>query len=72
METAGSFGSGGHPNIDKVIWIQRLGAFEYYSLILAAFNPITAEAIFDNRADVIAKAFVSKMAYEHVEPKKGK
>jgi hypothetical protein len=43
--------------------------YYYYSLILANFNPITAEEIFDNQADVIAEAFVSKMAYEHMEAK---
>jgi hypothetical protein len=44
-----------------------VGAYYYYSLILADFNPVTADKIFDNPAHVIAEAFVSKMVYEYIE-----
>ena len=53
----------------KKKWIKTVGAYYYYSLILANFNPIIANEIFDNQAHVIAEAFISKMAYEHVEVK---
>jgi hypothetical protein len=38
-------------------------------LILAGFDPVKADAIFDQPAQTIAEAFVSKMAYEYTEPK---
>jgi hypothetical protein len=53
----------------KKNWVKTVGAYYYYSLILANFNPVIANQIFDNPAHVIAEAFVSKMAYEHVEVK---
>jgi hypothetical protein len=53
----------------KKRWVKSVGVYYYYSLILANFNPVIAQEIFDNQAHVIAEAYVSKMAYEHVEVK---
>jgi hypothetical protein len=58
---------GGKQNVYKKRWVKHIGAYYYYSLILANFNPVIADTIFDNPADVIAEAFVSKMTYEYVE-----
>ncbi len=55
----------------KKVWIEEVGTYWYYSLILANFNPDTAERIFDNPADVIAEAYVSMKCYQW-SPKKGK
>jgi len=41
--------------------------YYYYSLILAGFNPKEADRIFDSRADEIATAYVSRMAYQFVK-----
>jgi hypothetical protein len=48
--------------------VRKVGAYWYYSLILANFDPTQALVVFDNPAHVIAEAWVSKMAYEFVEP----
>jgi len=48
--------------------VESVGAYYYYSLVLACFDPVKAKAIFDQEAHEIAEAFVSKMAYEYVEP----
>jgi hypothetical protein len=55
-------------NLEKEKWIEGVGVWWYYSLVLAQFDPIRASVIFDNPAHVIAEAFVSMMAYNHVEP----
>jgi hypothetical protein len=54
----------------KTVWINRVGAFQYYAHVLAGFDAVRADAIFDLPADEIASAFVSKICYEYVEPKK--
>ena len=51
------------------MWVQTVGAYRYYSLVLAGFDPIRADAIYDTTADVIALAFVSKMAFESPDKK---
>lgn len=55
-------------NPPKEKWIDSVGVWWYYSLVLAGFDPIRASVIFDNPAHVIAEAFVSMMAYNYVEP----
>jgi hypothetical protein len=40
-------------------------------LVLAGFDPVVADRIFDQPAHVIAEAYVSKLAAEYVKPKKG-
>lgn len=57
-------------NIEKERFITEVGTFWYYSLILSGFDPVRAETIFDNPADVIAEAYVSMMAFNHVDPDK--
>jgi hypothetical protein len=60
----------GKQSVYKKRWVKHVGAYYYYSLILANFNPVIADKIFDNQAHVIAEAYVSKMTYEYVEHKK--
>jgi hypothetical protein len=60
---------GGGGNLRKRIWLARVGDFKYHAYVLGGFDPIRADAIFDQPADVIAEAAVSKMCYEYVEPK---
>lgn len=63
--------SGGKPSsAKKGIWIRRIGTYRYYALTLAGFDPVRADAIWDQPAHLIAMAVMSKMNYEHVEPKK--
>jgi hypothetical protein len=62
-------GSGGG-SAKKSIWVNRIGTYRYYAQILAGFDPIRADLIFDSRADQIAESFVSKMCYDYVEPKR--
>ena len=50
---------------EKDKWIQLVGAYWYYSLILAHFNPVLALQIFDNTADFIAESFVSKLCHDY-------
>lgn len=57
------------PPESKTKWIEDVGTYWYYALILANFNPDQAEKIFDNPADVIAEAFVSMKCYNW-SPKK--
>jgi len=38
-------------------------------LILAGFDPVRADAIFDSPALTIAEAYVSKMAYDYIPEK---
>jgi len=55
---------------NKQRWIEQIGVYYYYSLILSAFDPVRADAIFDLPAHRIAEAYVSKMAYEFIKPQK--
>jgi hypothetical protein len=64
-----AFVSGGKSDPNRQSWVARVGTYWYYSLILANYNPVTAEQIFDNPADTIAESWVTKMAYEYVEKK---
>jgi len=61
---------GGMGSAKKSIWVNRIGTYRYYAQILADFDPIRADQIFDTRADQIAESFVSKMCYDYVEPKR--
>jgi len=47
-----------------------MGTYRYYAHVLAGFDPVKADRIWDMPADHIAMAIMSKMTYEHVEPKK--
>lgn len=71
MAKSYAFSNGGKAphNHQKDEWIKEVGTYYYHSLILANFNVNLADEIFDNPADVIAKAIVSKQAYEHIEQK---
>lgn len=57
--------TGGPQDPNRAKWIHDLGVYYWYSLILAEFDPVRADAIFDQPADVIAAAYVSKLAYEY-------
>lgn len=61
------FLAGGKDDPNKKAWIQHIGMYRYYSLVLAGFDPIRAEAIYDNPAHVVAEAFVSKIVSEHID-----
>jgi hypothetical protein len=50
-------------NEAKEKWIEKVGTYWYFSLVLAGFDPVKADQIFDNPAHVIAEAFVSMMAF---------
>jgi len=65
-----AFSKGGKSDPNKQKWIETVGAYYYYCLILADFNPNVANEIFNNEAHVIAQAWVSKVSYEHVEVNK--
>lgn len=67
-----AFVNGAKGNPEKQKWIEKTGAYMYYSLVLADFDPKRARVIYDSPAHHIAQAYVSKMAYEHIEPSKGK
>jgi hypothetical protein len=54
-------------NQAKRQWIEEVGIYKYYALILTGFNPVLADQVFDQPADVIAAAFVSKQAYEYID-----
>jgi hypothetical protein len=64
-----AFVKGGKSDPNKQKWIETVGTYYYYCLILSNFNPNVAEQIFDNPAHIIAQSWVSKVAYEHVEAK---
>ena len=57
------------PPQTKKDWIEDVGVYWYYSLILAKFNPTEARNIFDSTAEEIAQAYVSMKCYEY-SPKK--
>jgi len=59
--------SGAKPDATKQKWIEIVGIWKYYSLILAGFDPVKADAIFNNPAHDIAEAYVSQMCYNHKE-----
>jgi hypothetical protein len=61
---------GGGGSAKKSIWVNRIGAYKYYSQILAGFDPLRADEIWNSRADQIAESFVSKLCYDYVEPKR--
>lgn len=65
-----NFSGGGMAPGMKVIWIKKQGPYRYYSYVLAGFDPIRAEAIFDLTAEAIAEAFVTMMVYNYHEPQK--
>jgi len=58
------------PPQSKQQWIEDVGTYWYYSLILGNFNPREAQKIMDNPADVIAEAFVSMKCYEWAPKRK--
>jgi hypothetical protein len=68
--TAHNYSGSGIGSAKKSIWINRVGTYKYYAYILSGFDPVKAEKIYDSRADQIAEAFVSKMCYDYVEPKR--
>lgn len=44
-----------------------MGTYYYYSLILGGFDPVRADAIFNQPAHVIAEAYVSQMCHNFVD-----
>jgi hypothetical protein len=54
---------------EKAKWIEAIGTYRYYALILAQFNPVEADLIHNMPAHLIAEAFVSKLSHEF-SPKK--
>jgi hypothetical protein len=54
-------------NGNKQAWIDYVGVYYYYSLILSGFNPVLADAIHDNPAHVIAEAYVSQMCHNYTD-----
>ena len=60
----------GKTNVYKKRWARKVGSYRHFCLILAGFDPVKAHTIFDNPADVIAQAYVSKIVYEHQDPPK--
>jgi hypothetical protein len=56
---------GAKPDGTKQKWIEGMGTYYYYSLILAGFDPAKADAIHDRPAHEIAEAYVSMMCYNH-------
>lgn len=50
---------------EKQKWIDRVGAYRYYALMLANFNPAVADEIWNRDAVTIAEAFVSKLCHEY-------
>lgn len=54
----------------KQRFANAIGVYRYYSLVLAQFNPILADEIYDQPADKIAQAFVAQICYNYVEPDK--
>lgn len=56
---------GAKPDGTKKKWIESVGTYRYYALILANFDPARADVIFDNPAHEIAEAFVSMLCYNH-------
>jgi hypothetical protein len=57
--------AGAKPDGTKQKWIERVGTYRYYALILSNFDPLKAEAILDLQAHEIAEAFVSSLCYNH-------
>jgi hypothetical protein len=54
-------------NGNKQAWIESVGVYYYYSLLLADFNPVVADAIYNQPAHVIAEAYVSQMCHTYVD-----
>lgn len=59
------FAMSGKSNVHKKRWAKKVGSYRHFCLILAGFDPVKAEQIYDNPAHVIAEAYVSKIVYEH-------
>lgn len=47
-----------------------MGEYKWFSLVLAEFNPVEADKIFNLPADQIAEAYVSQRAANYVKPSK--
>lgn len=56
---------GARPDGNKQKWIEKVGSWKYYALILANFDPVRADAIWDTPAEEIAVSFVSMLCYNH-------
>jgi hypothetical protein len=56
------------PNREK--WADDIGEFWYLSLVLSDFNPTEALRVYDNPAHIIAQAWVSKQAFNYIEPQR--
>ena len=58
---------GAKKNPDKAKLIQYIGEYYYHSLVLANFDPVQADLIFDKPAEEIAKSVVAMMAHNYHE-----
>ena len=58
-------GKGGKDDGYRQKWIEEVGTYKYYSLLLANFDPVKADEIFNQPADTIAMAVVSQRAYNY-------
>lgn len=63
----GYFTSNEKPSASKKRWIEKIGSYRYFALLLADFNPVTANLIYNQRASVIAQAYVSRACYNYSE-----
>lgn len=60
-------GKGAKKNPNKAKLIEDIGEYYYHSLVLANFDPVQADAIFDNPAHKIAESMVAMMAHNFRE-----
>lgn len=58
---------GAKKNANKLKLIEHIGEYYYHSLVLANFDPVQANLIFDNPAHVIAEAVVAMGAHNFRE-----
>jgi hypothetical protein len=58
---------GSKKNPNKAKLVEKLGEFYFHSLVLANFNPVEADLIFDNPAHKIAEAMVAMAAHNFRE-----
>lgn len=63
----GAFPSTEKPNGNKQQWIDKVGTWRYFALILADFDPVRADAIMGYPESTIAQAFVSRTCYNYSE-----
>jgi len=58
---------GAKKNPNKAKLIENIGEYYFHSLVLANFDPVEADLIFDNPAHKIAEAMVAMAAHNFRE-----